>query len=217
MMRLILGVMAFEGVLLALLLGVAGRWNLPWVWGMCGLHGVGMLGYMHAMGPELMRERFRPAGVEHHRWLRLALIPQLLMHLVTVGLDLRFNWSGEVSPLVRAAGLGLMALALMLAVWCIRTNRFFSSVVRIQSDRGHHVITTGPYRYVRHPGYLGMFAAAVGGAIALGSWWSLLPLLPVALVLARRAYCEEQLLLRSLEGYADYAQSVRYRLLPGVW
>jgi protein-S-isoprenylcysteine O-methyltransferase Ste14 len=118
---------------------------------------------------------------------------------------------------VHIAGLVLLAAALLLAAWAVRTNRFFSSVVRIQNDRGHHVITGGPYRFVRHPGYLGMLAGAVGGGIAIGSWWSLLPLLPLVLVVAVRTWREERLLMQSLEGYSDYAQSVRFRLLPGVW
>jgi protein-S-isoprenylcysteine O-methyltransferase Ste14 len=118
---------------------------------------------------------------------------------------------------VHIAGLVMLAAALLLAAWAVRTNRFFSSVVRIQNDRGHHVITGGPYRLVRHPGYLGMLAGAIGGAIGIGSWWSLLPLAPLVMVVVMRTLREERLLIGSLQGYADYTKSVRSRLIPGLW
>jgi len=218
-MRYILLILCLEGAILSILLGVAGRYDLPWCWALAATHALCMGAYVWAMDPDLRRERLQPGGDDHayDRWFRLAIIPLVLIHLVVAGLDLRLGWTGSLPPLVHAAGLMMLAAALLLAAWAVRTNRFFSSVVRIQSDRGHHVITGGPYRFVRHPGYLGMLAGAAGGAIAMGSWWSLLPLLPLVVVVAARAWCEERMLMQSLEGYADYAQSVRFRLLPGVW
>ena len=96
-------------------------------------------------------------------------------------------------------------------------NRFFSPVVRIQEERGHHLITEGPYRFIRHPGYAGMLLAFAGVGPALGSWWSLVPLVPVVLLILRRLLIEDRYLHEHLEGYAGYAQRVPYRLLPGVW
>jgi protein-S-isoprenylcysteine O-methyltransferase Ste14 len=216
-MRFVLLVLCVEAAILSILFAAAGRYDLPWCWAVAVVHGFCMGIYIRAMDPDLRRERLKPGGDERDRWLRLAIIPLVLIHLVIAGLDLRFGWSGAVSPVIHVAGLAVIAAAMLLGAWAVRTNRFFSSVVRIQYDRGHHVITSGPYRLIRHPGYLSLLSGAVGGAMAIGSWWSLLPLLPLVLVVATRAWREERLLMQSLAGYAEYAQSVRFRLLPGVW
>jgi protein-S-isoprenylcysteine O-methyltransferase Ste14 len=216
-MFLLCFVLALEAVILSVLLTAAGRIDLPWVWAVAATHGTCLAIYARAMDNNLLCERLRPGGPEHDRWLRLIQIPLVLSHLVMAGLDLRFGWSGDVSALVHVAGLMLLAASLLLTAWAVRTNRFFSSVVRIQDDRGHQVVSGGPYRFVRHPGYLGMLGGAVGGGLGLGSWWSLLPLVALALVVALRAAREERLLSRSLAGYADYAQLVRFRLVPGLW
>jgi Putative protein-S-isoprenylcysteine methyltransferase len=111
---------------------------------------------------------------------------------------------------------GLMG-ALAISTWAMATNRFFSSDVRIQSDRGHHLITGGPYQYVRHPGYVGAVLMGLSAPLALGSWWSAAAILPALVLIIRRLRIEERLLSAELEGYAEYMQKVRYRLLPGVW
>ena len=213
-MRFVLLIVGVEAAILSTLFTAAGRYDFPWCWAVAAVHAVCLGVYISVMDPDLRRERLKPGGDEHDRWLRLAIMPLVLLHLVVAGLDLRFGWTGEMPPLLHLAGLMTMASAIMLAAWAVRTNRFFSSVVRIQHDRGHHVVTGGPYRLVRHPGYLGMLGGAMGGAIGIGSWWSLLPLV---LVVATRALREERLLVQSLAGYAEYAKSVRFRLVPGVW
>jgi protein-S-isoprenylcysteine O-methyltransferase Ste14 len=96
-------------------------------------------------------------------------------------------------------------------------NRFFSPVARIQPERGHRAIGPGPYRYVRHPGYAGGLLAMLCGGVALGSWYSLIPMLPVALLTLRRTVLEDRLLRAELAGYEAYACRVASRLLPGVW
>ena len=118
---------------------------------------------------------------------------------------------------VHAAGLTVYTLGLWLAFWAMSANRFFSPVVRIQKERGHHLITTGPYRFVRHPGYVGVISATLGGGLALGSYWSLVPLVVLFVLFIRRTALEDRFLLAELEGYADFARKVRYRLLPGIW
>jgi protein-S-isoprenylcysteine O-methyltransferase Ste14 len=113
--------------------------------------------------------------------------------------------------------LAIFAFALAFFVWAILVNRFFSTAVRIQSDRGHHVITNGPYAIVRHPGYAGGVLAFVASALALNS---LLVIVPAAIMLAVfvvRTADEDRMLQRELAGYADYSAKVRYRLIPGVW
>ena len=99
----------------------------------------------------------------------------------------------------------------------MKTNAFFSCVVRLQRDRGQHVVTAGPYSVIRHPGYAGMLGAIVFESIALGSWWGLLPFCIAAAVLVYRTRMEDRFLHGMLEGYSDYAMRVRYRLVPCIW
>jgi protein-S-isoprenylcysteine O-methyltransferase Ste14 len=111
----------------------------------------------------------------------------------------------------------LFAAALGLTTWAMNTNRFFSPVIRIQRERGHHLITTGPYRYIRHPGYLAAVISWVFGSFALGSWWAMVPAGVCILILLRRTIIEDRFLHAELAGYAEYARTVRYRWVPGVW
>lgn len=96
-------------------------------------------------------------------------------------------------------------------------NRFFSTAIRIQTDRAHQVVSRGPYAVVRHPGYLGMIVAAPASVLALGSWWALAPALAYSALVARRVATEDHFLHERLDGYPAYATRVRYRLIPGVW
>jgi protein-S-isoprenylcysteine O-methyltransferase Ste14 len=115
------------------------------------------------------------------------------------------------------AGLIGLASSLGLTFWAMLANRFFSPVVRIQSERGHHLINSGPYRHLRHPGYLGIIGGPLFAALALGSWWALLPATGIVFLIVRRTAMEDKFLRRELEGYPAYVEKVRYRLLPGVW
>jgi protein-S-isoprenylcysteine O-methyltransferase Ste14 len=110
-----------------------------------------------------------------------------------------------------------MAAAFMVMFGAMRANRFFSPVVRIQTDRGHHVIDTGPYAHVRHPGYAGMIPSMPFSALALGSWAAFAISLVYVGMIVRRVLFEDAFLHEHLAGYREYAQRVRYRLLPGVW
>lgn len=103
------------------------------------------------------------------------------------------------------------------AVWALLENRFFSSVVRIQTDRGHVVCDTGPYRFVRHPGYAGNILPLFGIVLALGSIWTLIPAAVATIITVIRTQLEDQTLQEELSGYRDYAQRVRYRLIPGIY
>jgi protein-S-isoprenylcysteine O-methyltransferase Ste14 len=122
-----------------------------------------------------------------------------------------------VPPQLRASAMFVFGAATALAARAIVTNRFFSVAVRVQNDRGHRVVTGGPYAIVRHPGYLGMIVAAPASALALGSWWALVPALAYSGLIARRAAVEDRFLQSSLDGYAEYADRVRFRLIPRVW
>lgn len=217
-MSIVVRFLAMETLLAGVLFGSAGTLDLPWFWSLLTVHAALVLVGLFAIDPDLRRERFRPGPGGTDRLLRWIAMPFLLAHLVIAGLDVgRFHWTGDVPLAAHLIGLIGYALGLGLSIWAMHANRFFSPVVRIQEERGHHVVTGGPYRYLRHPGYLGVLVACLCGALVLGSWWSLLPLVPVGLLMIRRAVVEDRFLHRELEGYPQYASQVRYRLLPGVW
>jgi protein-S-isoprenylcysteine O-methyltransferase Ste14 len=148
----------------------------------------------------------------------LPLVVVMFLHWALAGIDRgRLHISDTVPALLEGMALVLFGLAWIIFLWAMHVNRFFSSVPRIQSERGHVIITTGPYRFVRHPGYTAALVAAVTSGIALGSWISTF-IAPVALVLlVWRTIIEDRMLRRHLPGYADYAARVRYSLVPGIW
>jgi protein-S-isoprenylcysteine O-methyltransferase Ste14 len=202
----------------AVLFGCAGRHDLPWFWAYLGVWAASALLGSAVIDPSLIKERIRPGPGGQDYLSALAFVPAWASQHVVAGLDVgRLHWSDTVHTAVQASALLAMAAALGVVVWAVAVNRFFSSVVRIQSDRGHHLITSGPYRYVRHPAYAVWPLLFVGGGIALGSWLAaLIGVLPGSLVLWRTAR-EDRILRERLAGYAAYAERVRYRLLPGVW
>jgi len=132
-------------------------------------------------------------------------------------LDARFGWTHAFSASWHVAGAVVLALGYGLTVWAIYTNAYFSTAVRIQSERGHAVCSSGPYRYVRHPGYVGYTLQYLAISFPLGSLWALLPWLAAAISMVIRTALEDRMLHTELPGYQEYAQQVRYRLVPGVW
>jgi len=136
---------------------------------------------------------------------------------IVAGLDIRFGWTPSMPVLLQIAALTVAVLGYALGTWSMAANAFFSTVVRIQEDRGHAVATSGPYRYVRHPGYSGSIAFELATPIMLGSLWALIPGVLAALLLLLRTALEDEMLRKELDGYNEYAEQVRHRLLPGVW
>lgn len=166
--------------------------------------------------PELVAERMKPPSDRDRATRRIA-IPLFIGFCVVAGLDVgRFGWS-TVGAAAQAAGFVLVGAGLGLVGWTLLSNPYASTAVRIQSERGHAVITTGPYAIVRHPMYLGVLLFALGSGPALGSWWAALVLLPVLAVFARRTLQEDRMLHEELPGYAAYAGRVRSRVVPGVF
>ncbi len=137
--------------------------------------------------------------------------------LIVAGFDDRWSWSPRLAGAVQIAAFVAVALGDVLFAWAMASNRFFSSVVRIQQDRGHTVQTGGPYRFVRHPGYVGAIIPALATPPALGSLWALIPAGLLTAVMVIRTALEDKTLRDELTGYEEYAQRTRYRLLPGVW
>jgi protein-S-isoprenylcysteine O-methyltransferase Ste14 len=140
----------------------------------------------------------------------------LAKHIVA-GLDLRFGWTEPIPLFVQLAALIVAALGYALVTWSMTANAFFSAVNRIQDDRGHSVASGGPYRFVRHPGYVGTIAFELVTPLMLGSLWALIPGVLSALLFVARSALEDRMLHRELDGYGAYAQRVRWRLLPGLW
>lgn len=205
-------------LLAGLLFGCAGRVDLPFFWAWIAIPVVTAAFLVRHIDPGLMRERLRPGQGGTDRRLRMILTPFWLAHIVIAALDVgRFHWSDDVPLALQLVGLIGFAATHALAGWAMWVNRFFSPVVRIQSERGHVLVTDGPYRWVRHPGYTGILIGLPFGGVALGSWWSLVPMIPVFLLVLRRTLIEDRFLWRYLAGYVEYAQRVRYRLVPGVW
>lgn len=202
----------------AVLFGCAGRWDLPLYWGYLGTWMAATVVGSLVCDPGLVKERWRP-GPGGKDYLSVFLILPLWggQH-VLAALDVgRFHWTDRVPLALQIVGVVAVAVGLGVVVWCVAVNRFFSSVIRIQTDRGHHLITGGPYRFVRHPAYAIWPLIVIGTGLALNSWLAVLLGLPLAIPLLLRTIQEDRILQKELPGYAEYAQKVRYRLVPGVW
>jgi protein-S-isoprenylcysteine O-methyltransferase Ste14 len=137
--------------------------------------------------------------------------------VIVAGLDHRFGWSPVFPTWLIIVGIFLIALGYAFATWALVENRFFSSMMRIQTDRGHVVCDSGPYRIVRHPGYAGSLLAMPGIVLALGSVWTFIPVGIALVVSVIRTALEDRTLQEELPGYREYASRVRYRLFPGVY
>lgn len=169
--------------------------------------------------PDLINERGRMAE-NQKSWDKIIMaiyLPLSLSVMAVAGLDGgRFAWS-SVPLWGYITGFILVTLSYLLIYSTMRTNAFLSTVVRIQDERGHQVVSSGPYRYVRHPMYAGMPALWIGTSIFLGSWWALIPAGFVVVLFIIRTALEDRMLQQELPGYAEYAQKTRYRLVPGIW
>lgn len=175
--------------------------------------------YLRRVNPAVIEHRLR-LGKGTKRWdiiWSVCFAPVFLSIYVIAGFDaVRFEWS--TMPLwLWSLGLALWLPGFILFTWSMGVNPFFEKTVRIQAERGHRVIDSGPYAFVRHPGYLGFFGWALSTPLLLGSWWALLPaLLSIAAMVIRTAL-EDRTLREELTGYLEYTNRVHYRLFPGIW
>src|SRR5262245_24951104 len=202
----------------AALFGAAGTVAVPAFWAYLAILAVVMIVSFAALDPDLLRERMRPGGKKLPISLR-AFSLVLFLHWIAAGLDIgRFHWSDNVPGWLQGIGLFTVAAGYALALWAMRVNRFFSSVIRIQTDRGQHVVTTAPYVFVRHPGYTAGFLIMTASGPALGSWLAAALVIIFSLpLLMHRVITEDRILHAKLAGYPDYATQVRWRLVPGLW
>ena len=168
---------------------------------------------------ELISERGRKKeNVE--KWDKIItgiiIIPWFTLYIIA-GLDIRFGWSAELALWIHIIALITFISGNALVSWSMVANNYFSTSVRIQYDRGHTVTSGGPYRYVRHPGYLGMIVFLLSTPIILGSFWALIPAIMTVILFIIRTSFEDNTLKNKLEGYMEYAERVKYRLISGIW
>jgi protein-S-isoprenylcysteine O-methyltransferase Ste14 len=196
----------------------AGTFAVPAFWVYLAIMAAVFVASLAMLDPELLQERMHPGGQKPPLGLKLFTVV-LLVHFIVAGLDRgRLHLSDSVPPWLQAVALAVLAATYVLVLWAMRVNRFFSSVVRIQSDRGQFVVSSGPYAVIRHPGYLAGILIIVASGIALGSWLAAALLIVASLpFLLYRAVTEDRVLLAQLPGYREYAARVRWRLLPGLW
>ncbi|MCP1843266.1 protein-S-isoprenylcysteine O-methyltransferase Ste14 [Bradyrhizobium sp. USDA 4524] len=206
-----------------LLFAFAGTLHWPGAWAYliasavigpaCGL-------WLAKVDPGLLAERMRLTAregqpTEDKRFMLVFLVVAVLW-FVAMGLERRFGDVNDGVPLI-VLGLVLYLVSTVAILWVFRTNSFAAPVVKVQTERDHHVISTGPYALVRHPMYTSVMLFFIGVPLTLGSWWGL-AFVPVFFVMfAIRTGIEERALVTGLSGYADYAARVRYRLVPGLW
>ncbi len=205
----------------AVLFGAAGTLAVPMFWAYLVLFAVLCIGAsvaVYLLSPDLVRERVRPGEGEQDRVTVRALNLLMFVQLLLAGLDVgRLHWTATVPFPLQILGLVGFAIGMGLTTWAMLVNRFFSSAVRLQPDRGQRVVTAGPYRVVRHPGYSGGLLLLLSIGIALGSWIAIVPILLIVPFMVRRTLIEERMLASALPGYVDYMQRVRSRIVRGVW
>lgn len=207
---------------LALIFIPAGTLNWPEAWIFILLYisiVSGVLLWLKKKSPELLKERMAPKK-ESKKWDKIIMMTYTLLVvglIVVSGLDAkRFGWT-DASLLAKVLGFLGYLPALGFAFGAMLENAYASNVVRIQEDRGHRVCTTGPYRFVRHPMYVGVILAVICIPLSLGSYYGLILSALIIILFVIRTSFEDKTLQEELPGYKDYAQKVRYRLFPGIW
>ena len=220
-MKKAIGILLWSAIALAALLGIAGTaawWN---VWAFLAFMGVtGAATHRLIQNAPGLAEERRTAAAQAPHWdvnvVRMVNLALPVM-LVVAALDMRFRWFPPVSAAVSMAALAAMIPAAMLTYRAMAANLFFSSHVHIQQDRGHVVVSTGPYRLIRHPGYTGAVLFNLLAPLALGAWAAWVPGIGTALLLIFRTAREDRFLMAELPGYSAYAAKVPHRLAPGIW
>lgn len=210
-------------ILIALLFGIVGRldwWN---GWAMSAAYLLWSLGsviFILPVNPQMLAERSRPQkGSKRWDVVMVSIMGVfVLITYVVACLDVRNGWAPPFPLYAQIAGAVTAIFGyVVLVLWAMVSNAYFTTIVRIQTDRQHTVATTGPYRFVRHPGYVGTILFHLATPFMLNSRWALIPAVLVALVFVVRTAMEDKALQEELPGYKEYAGRVRYRLLPGVW
>ena len=226
--RIVLRIVIFVLLLVPAALFIpAGRWDWGMGWVFIGVYiftTVTSRVILIRQDPDLAAERVRSTERDREGvkgWDKL-LSPLVALYgpvviWIVAGLDERFGWSLPVAPWLTIVAIVVALLGSALATWAMLSNTFFSGTVRIQEERGHTVASGGPYHYVRHPGYVAGILFDVATPLILGSLWALIPTVLTICAFVVRTALEDRTLREELDGYEEYAQRTRYRLLPGVW
>jgi protein-S-isoprenylcysteine O-methyltransferase Ste14 len=214
---------AFAALLLATLFGSAGRANWIRGWIFVGLWMLGMIAgglTIRRFNPSLLqaRAKWRRSDTKPFDKIFLAaFIPLIYVQLAVAGLDaVRYRWSALPFAWTYV-GAGIFVLATLVITWALATNPHAESTVRIQTDRGHTVITSGPYRFVRHPMYVGTILMYVAAPLVLGSLWAFVVGAVIVGLFVWRTSLEDRTLRAELAGYEQYTARTPYRLFPGIW
>ena len=221
MTRVLIRTVAFLAIMAVLLFGAAGRLNWLMGWAYMAILTALTITILVLGNREML---FVRAGKEKgtKKWDSFLAPFSFLLFWpganVVAALDYgRFHWSPPIPLPVQLIALLVVALGLAFAAWAMVANKFFVKFAAIQTEREHVVITTGPYAYVRHPGYAGSLLAFITLPIALGSLWALLPAAAGLSLWVLRTLLEDRTLQKDLEGYTEYAQQVPWRLIPHIW
>lgn len=207
---------------LPLILSRQWDWWEAWVYAIIGILGVAVSRLIASRrNPDLLVERARFLQLDDAKSWDKILAPLVgfgggLIPLVA-GLEAMLHWLTPFNITVKILALTFILVGYALGSYALIENRFFSGMVRIQTDRGHQLVSSGPYRWIRHPGYTGALLTYLATPFFLGSRWSFIPALFITIVLVIRTRLEDKVLQNELEGYRDYMKQVRYRLLPGLW
>jgi len=203
---------------------ISGHWYWweAWVYAIANILGFAISRALAARRhPDILAERAQTFQHQDAKTWDKILVPLLgvggAMIPLIAGLDARLSWSSPFSMPVKIVSLVIFLAGFTLASYALIENRFFSGMVRIQFDRGHQVVSGGPYRWIRHPGYAGALLSYLATPLFLDSVWAFLPIAFLIIILAIRTNLEDRTLQDELEGFRDYASRVRYRLVPGVW
>ena len=207
---------------LPLLISRQWDWWEAWAYALVGILGFVISRALAARrNPDIIAERAKYMGQEGTQpWDKKLISLMFLLGLlvvIVVGLDALYGWPPDFGPALEILALIALLAGYAFSSYALVENRFFSGTVRIQAERGQHVVSSGPYRWVRHPGYAGALLAYLATPFLLDSAWALIPTLLVIIVLVVRTGKEDRFLQAELDGYREYAGRVGYRLLPGVW
>ena len=214
----------FLGLVTPIFFLIAGDWTWSWGWVLMILLWALMISHpvlLIKRNPELLAERAKGMDAEGTKaWdkplVRVASIAWFSTWILGA-MDRRLNWTGWIQGGIHLGGAIGTGLGFALFIWAMVSNVFFAEGVRIQKERGHKVCDSGPYQFVRHPGYAGNILAILSIPLLLGSFWSVIPALLCSFFFILRTIKEDLTLKEELEGYDQYANQVQYLLLPGIW
>jgi len=218
--KLIFKSIFFLALIIAITFIGAGRIDYWQGWIYNGLNIIFVMLSYFLLPRELIEERLKPKeGMK--KWDKICSIVSMPVSFSILIISIldggRFDWEPRIPILVVIIGVVVYTIGQIIILWAKKVNKFFSIVVRIQKDRGQTVCKDGPYRFVRHPGYLGGLLYIIVTPLVLSSFWGLIPAVIAVVLLFIRTYLEDKTLQRELEGYTDYTSEARYRLLPGIW